>query len=171
MVPRSVSLLVLCAEVKKASFRLGRHGPERDRDGAAGAASGAGTEMVAPPDPPPAPAPLAQQLPRQGWRRNSHPIPRGESSPPQHHYYSREYARRKRIRLRLALGKFTKPREGRHRIAPLCPFTANDLNSPHPGPTGSYLATANTASTLAGSSPGGTRALPRRVSRAQGRTI
>lgn len=140
---------VLWVEVKKASFPLGWRGPRLHTDGAGAAAS-----SWPAPGPPPCslsafPAPTLPGLVQQ-------PPAHTPGEPPSHSPPSYSIARRKGIRF--------------GRIAPLLPL-AEDLNAPHPGPTGSYLATASSSTRHAGSSPGEAWAPPRRAPRAQGRTI
>ena len=113
-----------------------------------------------PPGPRPTPSLLSQRPPRQGWCSNLHLTPEA-SLPPTAHLPTASPEER---------GSDSGwPRNAR-RIAPLRPF-AEDLNAPHPGPTGSYLSTASSSTRHAGSSPGEAWAPPRRAPRAQGRTI
>lgn len=113
-----------------------------------------------PPGPCPAPSVLSQRPPCQGCCSNPQ-LTLQANLPPTAHLPTASPEER---------GSDSGWPKNTCRIAPLLPL-AEDLNAPHPGPTGSYLATASSSTRHAGSSPGEAWAPPRRAPRAQGRTI
>lgn len=132
---------------------------------------------LAPPCPLPCSLPLlfsATMPAKAGWVPLTHPqrlASQPTASPFYGFTYSREHARKKGIRLRLALGKFTNHVKRHPALARAHPRSQQvTRDSPRFGPTGNYLATADSSTRLAGSYPRGSGALPRQAPREQERT-